>query len=457
MLADTDRARDYLNELLHIHTLGELLQRLQPNFNSPSPKIARGNYLTSELIERRWQMLGTSLQNRQALLDSNTTALMEHYRGNIENFIGAVKLPVGLAGPLRVNGLFARGDYYIPLATTEAALVASYNRGAQLVTDAGGCTALLLNEGISRAPGFVFNDLRDAGLFVAWALSQREEFKRVAETTTRHGKLIDMWITVEGNHVYLRFEFTTGDASGQNMVTIATDAICSHIQAKSPVRPEYFSVEANLSGDKKASAQSFASVRGKKVSAEVILPPDLLKIRLRTTPEQMIKHWLLGAMGGVLSGTIGVQGHYANGLAALFIACGQDAACVAEAAVGVTRFELTPRGDLYAAVTLPNLIVGTVGGGTGLPSQQACLDIMGLAGPGNARALAEVCAGLCLAGELSIMGALCAGDFARAHRCLTRGRKSKEKYSAQNEKQNLVFANRELTVRHEVARHHQPT
>lgn len=145
----------------------------------------------------------------------------------------------------------------------------------------------------------------------------------------------------------------------------------------------------------------------------------------------MVKHWLLGAMGGVLSGTIGVQGHYANGLAALFIACGQDVACVAEAAVGVTRFELTAQGELYASVTLPNLIVGTVGGGTGLPSQRACLRIMGLAGHGKAKALAEVCAGLCLAGELSIMGALCAGDFARAHRCLARGRRHGGKASAQ--------------------------
>ena len=135
----------------------------------------------------------------------------------------------------------------------------------------------------------------------------------------------------------------------------------------------------------------------------------------------MVDYSRLAATGGVLSGTIGVQGHYANGLAALYIACGQDVACVAESAVGVTRFELTDPGDLYAAVTLPSLVVGTVGAGTGLPSQQACLDIMGLAGPGKAPALAEVCAGLCLAGELSIIGALCSGDFTRAHQRLARG------------------------------------
>ena len=176
-----------------------------------------------------------------------------------------------------------------------------------------------------------------------------------------------------------------------------------------------------MSGDKKASAQSFLSVRGKKVTAEVTLPGELVKGLLHTTPERMVDYWRMSAMGGVLSGTIGVQGHYANGLAALYIACGQDAACVSESAVGVTRFELTDTGDLYASVTLPNLIVGTVGGGTGLPSQKAGLELLGLAGAGNSRAFAEVAAGITLAGELSIIGALCAGHFARAHQQLARG------------------------------------
>ena len=128
-----------------------------------------------------------------------------------------MKVPVGLAGPLRVNGLFAQGDYYIPLATTEAALVASYDRGSRLITEAGGCTAMILNEGISRSPCFAFKDLRESGQFVVWAVSQVEEFRRRAESTTRHGKLLDMSVTVAGNLVYLNFEFQTGDASGQNI------------------------------------------------------------------------------------------------------------------------------------------------------------------------------------------------------------------------------------------------
>ena len=206
------------------------------------------------------------------------------------------------------------------------------------------------------------------------------------------------------------------------MVTLATEIICTFIEKNSPIRPQYHFLETNMSGDKKASAQSFVSVRGKKVCAEVLLPADLVKRRLHTTARRMSDYWRMSAIGGVLSGTIGVQGHYANGLAALYIACGQDAACVAESAVGVTRLEEMEGGDLYAAVTLPNLIVGTVGGGTGLPSQRACLRVLGLDGDGHARAFAEVCAGLALAGELSIIGALSAGHFARAHRRLARGR-----------------------------------
>jgi hydroxymethylglutaryl-CoA reductase (NADPH) len=361
-------------------------------------------------------------ESYEALLDPQTLEQRERYQHNIENFIGTVKVPVGLAGPLRVNGLFAQGDYYLPLATTEAALVASYSRGSQLISAAGGCTAMLLNEAVSRAPGFAFQNLQEAGRFVIWVTGQMEEFKRQAAGTTRHGELIDLQITVEGNYVYLNFEFLTGDAAGQNMVTIATQAICHYIEAYSPVRPRYFFVEANLSGDKKSSAHSFRSVRGKKVSAEVTLPAGLVQERLRTTPERLADYWRMSAVGSVLSGAMGLQGHYANGLAALYLATGQDVACVAESAVGVTRFEVMPQGDLYASVTLPNLIVGTVGGGTGLPSQQACLALLDLAGSGKAQALAELCAGLCLAGELSIAGAMCSGDFTRAHQLLARGR-----------------------------------
>jgi hydroxymethylglutaryl-CoA reductase (NADPH) len=376
--------------------------------------------VTSAAIDDRWALDAMPKAARDELADARTLEQRELFARNIENFIGTVKVPVGLAGPLRVNGLHASGDFYVPLATTEAALVASYSRGAQLVTEAGGCAALLLNEGVSRAPGFAFATLAEAAHFAAWAASAVDEFRTVAEETTRYGRLMDMGLEVEGNHVYLEFAFTTGDASGQNMVTIASEAVCRHIAERSPVRPQYWFVEANLSGDKKATTHSFMSVRGKKVAAEVVIPAELISRRLHTTTAALIDYWRMSALGGVMSGSIGVQGHYANGLAALFIACGQDAACVAEAAVGVTRFEPREDGSLYAAVTLPNIIVGTVGGGTRLPSQRACLEILGLAGPDRARAFAEVTAALALAGELSITAALAAGQFTEAHQRLAR-------------------------------------
>ncbi|HEY7850682.1 MAG TPA: hydroxymethylglutaryl-CoA reductase [Ktedonobacterales bacterium] len=388
----------------------------------PMPRVALSAQLSPAAVERRWRLLPVPVAQtaRDALLDAQTLSTLEQYRGSIENCIGAVKVPIGLAGPLHIEGAHAHGDYYLPLATTEAALVASYSRGAQLISEAGGCVALVLAEGIGRSPGFAFDTLREAARFVEWALAQRLVFNGCVAQTTSHGRLKEMRAVIEGNHVYLHLDFITGDAAGQNMVTLATEAICAYILAETPVQPRYWFLEANYSGDKKASARAFVGARGRRVSAEVTIPAELVRRRLRTTPERMADYFRMGALGGVLSGTLGAQGQYANGLAALYLATGQDVACVAESAVGVTRIELAPEGDLYAAVTLPSVIVGTVGGGTELPGQRACLELMGLAGSGHAAALAEICAGLCLAGELSLTGALCAGHFASAHRKLAR-------------------------------------
>lgn len=396
----------------------ELEKALQPNFDKPS-RLPASSRMSVKMVESRWNSLDMP-DARQHLLDSETERSMEAYSKNIEYFIGSVKVPVGIAGPLRVNGLHAKGDYRVPLATTEAALVASYHRGSQLITAAGGASAMLLNEGVTRTPAFAFYNLAQAGQFVAWVVTQYDTFKSLAEQTTNHGQLHDINVNIEGNHVYLVFEYLTGDASGQNMVTIATQAIFEFIMAHSPIEPEYAFLDGNLSGDKKANSHSLRSVRGKKVTAEVHLPTELITKYLHTTPDKMVQFGNVTTVGGALSGSIGVNAHYANALTALYIACGQDPACVAESAIGMTRMELDKNGGLYACVTLPNIMVGTVGGGTGLPSQKACLDLLGLSGTGNARALAEVTASLCLAGELSIVGAFCAGHFSRAHHKLAR-------------------------------------
>ena len=417
MANDHHSLRTLAEGLTSGRTIDELHARLAGKLGARRENLG-GGMATPEAVAKRWAAIG---RDAGVLADAHDPGV---FAANCEQYIGTVKLPVGLAGPLRVNGLHAQGDYWLPLATHEAALVASYHRGAQLLSEAGGCSALLLAEGVTRSPGFAFANVAEVGRFLLWALKEQDHFRTVAATTTRHGKLESLRVTVEGNHVYLLFDFSTGDAAGQNMVTIATQAVCDDIIARSPVKPAYWFIEANASGDKKASAQSFASVRGKKVTAEIVLSAELVKRRLHTTARAMVDYWRMSAIGGVLTGTIGIQGHYANGLAALFIACGQDAACVSEAAVGVTRFEERDDGSLYAAVTLPNLIVGTVGGGTGLPSQRACLELMGLFGTGHARAFAEVCAGTALGGELSIIGALASGQFTRAHQRLARERQS---------------------------------
>jgi hydroxymethylglutaryl-CoA reductase (NADPH) len=415
-----DSNKPYLEELALLFSNPDN-HLLQSHHEDSDIKMVRTPRTNDEFVQRRWTDLGYEYPP-QALYGSDDKNQIDGYGKNIEYGIGTVKVPVGIAGPLRVNGIHAQGDFVIPLATTEAALVASYHRGSCLITKAGGAMSALLGEGVGRSPGFAFNSLLEAGQFIAWATSQFPHFITLAEATTAHGKLVDMKMQMEGNHVYMYLEYTTGDASGQNMVTIATNAIYEYVLANSPVIIKHAFLEANFSGDKKASAMSFLGVRGKKVTTEINLSKELIESFLHTTPEMMLEYWRMSALGGVLSGTIGVQGHYANGLAAFYIATGQDAACVAESAVGVTRFELNEHGGLYASVTLPNIMVGTVGGGTSLPAQKACLDLLGLSGSGHARALAEVVGAVCLAGELSIIGALCANHFARAHQQLARGK-----------------------------------
>ncbi|MDH4108674.1 MAG: hydroxymethylglutaryl-CoA reductase [Gammaproteobacteria bacterium] len=371
-------------------------------------------------LERRWQTIGAPA-SQDELLGGRARARVADYANNIENYIGTVALPVGMAGPLKVHGVAGTQSYCVPLATTEAALVASYNRGARLLSEAGGCTARVVKKAVSRTPVFIFRRLVDAESFADFVCGAIDRWCGLVNSVTRHGRLLDVEPCIEGNHVYLDLSYATGDASGQNMVTFASEAVCRAMADESPVKPERWFLEANLSGDKKASARALGGVRGRRTVAEVRLPARLVGERLHTTPAAMVNYWYAGAIGGVMSGTTGIHGHFANGIAALYLACGQDVACVAESATGITRLEMDEAGDLYAAVTLPNLMLGTVGGGTGLPSARACLDLLGLAGAGQADALAEVCAALVLGGELSIIAAFCSGDFANAHRCLSRG------------------------------------
>jgi hydroxymethylglutaryl-CoA reductase (NADPH) len=370
--------------------------------------------------DRRWTNLGLD-DAKLELLDDKARANASVYQRNIESYIGTVSVPVGLAGPLRINSRAGMTDYRVPLATTEAALVASYNRGSRLLTAAGGCNARVVAEAVSRAPVFAFDTLVDAELFANFITTHGDDLNSALVGITTHGQLLSARPVIEGNHVHIDLRYKTGDASGQNMVTFASEAICKTILKRTPVKPRFWFLEGNLSGDKKATTQTLGDVRGKRVVADVRISRDLVSEQLHTTPDRMIDYWYASAIGAVMSGSSGIQGHFANGLAALYLACGQDIACVAESATGITRLEKTEEGDLYASVTLPNIMIGTVGGGTHLPSAKACLDILGLAGAGKSTALAEVSAAIVLAGELSIVGAFCSGDFATAHRSLSRG------------------------------------
>ncbi len=340
--------------------------------------------------------------------------------GHIENYIGTTTVPTGIIGPLRVIGSAAQGDFFIPLSTTEGALVASYHRGAKACFLAGGATSICLVEGVQRSPVFKFKNLGDLGSFIIWIFKNMDEFENITKATSRFANLVDMKTNIEGNHLILTFEYHTGDAAGQNMVTICTDEICKFIIEHAPVKPLFWFIEGNYSGDKKATAMSFANVRGKKVTAEICLSKKIVNEVLKSTPEAMAEYWRSSTIGTIQSGSIGAQGQYANGLTALFLATGQDVACISEAAVGITRIEVTAEGDLYTSVTLPNLIVATIGGGTCLPTQMECLNMMDCYGEGKARKFAEICGALVLAGEISIAAAISAGHFSQAHKNLGR-------------------------------------
>lgn len=390
--------------------------RQKPPGEKPLPKrVPGGNDFSDE--GRRKRLVHLAGQNIAVdnLSQTKLSLAPDGLKGNIENFIGFSQIPVGVIGPLRVNGLYANGDFFAPMATTEGALVASYHRGANVISQAGGVSAMCLTESVSRAPCFVFSDLAKAALFLNWLYKQVESFPEVISRKSRFGKLIDIKTTVTGCTVYLIFEYTTGDAAGQNMVTVATEEICTHIIATSPIAPVTWYLEGNLSGDKKASMLSFLGTRGKKVAADIVIPEKIVRNFLHTTPRQMSHYCKISTLGGVQSGGIGVQGHFANALAALFIACGQDVACVSEASIGITEMETTDNGDLHVSVTLPNLIVGTVGGGTHLPTARECLEMMDCYGQDRARKFAEICAAVAMAGEISIIAALSAGDFGKAH------------------------------------------
>jgi len=335
--------------------------------------------------------------------------------GRIEGFVGFARVPLGVAGPVRIVGAAASGDFFVPLATSEGTLVASFQHAFNAINRCGGARALCSHEQVGRAPCFEFASLAEAGEFARWLPSRLAALRETTIETSQYCRLLEARAAIVGNTVYVVFEFTTGDAAGQNMVTNAAQALCQRVLAETPVSPRSWLVESMLSGDKRACALPFRAARGRNASAEVLLPAKQIERYWRTDAAGMARAWHQAVNGAAQAGTIGLQGNVANAIAALFIACGQDAACVVEATTALTRVESTPCGDGYVSVTLPNLIVGTVGGGTYLPTAQECLAMLGCVGDGKASKLAEICAVVALAGELAIVGAMASGNFASAH------------------------------------------
>jgi hydroxymethylglutaryl-CoA reductase (NADPH) len=341
--------------------------------------------------------------------------------GNIEHFIGCAQVPIGLAGPLRVKGEHAQGDFYIPLATTEGTLVASYNRGMKVLTEAGGVTVTISEDIMQRSPGFIFDSARDAKAFRAWLVEHFEEIKAVADATSSVGRLRDIDPYTASKFLFLRFNYTTGDAAGQNMVSKATHAACEWIRANCPLVEHYY-LESNFSTDKKHSHINTLRTRGKRVVAEASVPRELLAQRMRVTPEQLRHQRSVSMTGAFLAGASNNGPHSANAIAALFIATGQDLGNVAESSAGISFAEVLDNGDYYFSITIPALIVATHGGGTGLPTQRECLELLGCHGTGKVHKFAEIVAATVLAGDLSLACAIAAEEWVSSHEKYGRNR-----------------------------------
>lgn len=383
------------------------------------PRSKEDDYTAEAAAQRRAFAAGQT----GAALDTVGTYAIDpaQCRGNIEHFIGCAQVPIGLAGPLRVNGEHAQGEFYVPLATTEGTLVASYNRGMKLLTESGGATVTISEDIMQRSPGFIFESAREAKAFRAWVVERFDDIKAVADATTTVGRLRDIDPYTASKFLYLRFNYTTGDAAGQNMVTKATHAACEWIRANYPGIKHHY-LESNFSTDKKASSINTLRTRGKRVTAEASVPRDLLAQLMRVTPEQLRHQRSVSTTGAYMAGANNNGSHSANALAAIFIATGQDLGNIAESSAGISFVEVLDDGSLYYSVTIPSLIVATYGGGTGLSTQQECLKLLGCTGRGSVHKFAEIVAAAALAGDISLSCAVAAEEWAESHEKYGRNR-----------------------------------
>jgi hydroxymethylglutaryl-CoA reductase (NADPH) len=358
-------------------------------------------------------MTGVSLTNISSLSFDPLVASK-----NIENMIGAVQVPLGFVGPLKINGDHATGDFLVPMATTEGALLASVNRGCSVITASGGAAAVIVKDAMTRAPVFRVTDTRHSVQVADWVESNFDRLKAAAEATTRHGKLLSAQPFAVGRSFYLRLSYSTGDAMGMNMATIASEAVARLLERETGA--VLISVSGNLCVDKKPAAISAFLGRGKIVLADVTVPRQVLEEKMHAEPEAVAETCFRKcSIGSSLAASLGSNAHAANMLAAMYIATGQDPAQVVEGSMATTTCEVVD-GDLYISVRLPCIEVGTVGGGTRLPCQSEALGMIGCLGEGKAPKLAEIVGAVVLAGELSTLSAQAAGHLGQAHSKLGR-------------------------------------
>ena len=393
-------------------------------------KIKNGEIKLRE-IEKYADNVDEAVTIRRKFIEEVSNTKIEHLsnysidmdaasKKNIEQPIGAIQIPVGITGPLKINGDYAKGEFYVPLATTEGALLASVNRGCSVITEAGGVTTKIIDDKMTRAPVIKAKSVTDAIEIKIWIEENFKELKKAAEVTTRHGKLIKIDpILVVGRYVYPRFVYTTGDSMGMNMVTIATEAALSLLTHKTGAH--IIALSGNVCVDKKPSSLNLVEGRGKSFVAEITIPKEIVEKKLKATSEAIAEvNMSKNLIGSAISGSMGFNAQYANMIGAIFLATGQDEAHIVEGSIGITTATEEENGDLYFSVTLPDVPVATIGGGTSIDTARECLEIMGVYGNEKVFKFAEIIAGTVLAGELSLLAALAAGHLARAHKDLGR-------------------------------------
>ena len=400
--------------------ISDIISLKKPERENKIPRIPQDDY-SKEAIEKRQKFVEKLTGTDISLLVQAPPSDKNIFRGNIENLTGFAQVPIGIAGPVTINGEHAKGAFLAPLATTEGTLTASYNKGIKLINEAGGANCRVVSDSMQRAPVFIFESVKEATLFARWLKTVDDQFKELAESTSNHLKYLKVEIYQAANNVFLRFNFFTGDAAGQNMVSKAAFVVCQWVLENFEGIANFY-LESNMATDKKHSFINSLHSRGKKVIAEVTISEEMLLRHFGVDFHQFYQPSKLTNLGGMMAGVNNNGLHMANALAALFIALGQDPANVAESAAGFIYCEIIKENRMYLSVTFPALIIGTVGGGTGLPTQKTCLQMMDCYGVGKAKKLAEIIAGIVLAGEISLAGAAASLDWVAAHESIGKNR-----------------------------------